>query len=1759
MRSIRLPVAVLLLLLSASVPQAVQAVQASSKYACDYSNRLCQWNARYMFGSTVLGDKVFFNGGILSNDATTPVNGSAFEVLDLRTLSPYIMQVEDNANLTSSRYRHQLVTWGDKILAVGGQRDDSYGASQQVINVIALDLNTRQWSLVKQFKQPGGKAILIFEASLVVGDFLLIVAADITNTQRLFAALDLTTGDIPANYILASNAVQLLDYPLVSILAVNGDFVINAMRQLPDSSLKSVSWFEMTGEGDIGVKGPFNTTVDTGGLRKLPGGSGGEVLTLSIVHSLGEPKLVLWASTTAKFSSKGSLASIPVNAMSVYNIDVSGVVSSEPVALQLDRLLVMQPLEQAISGLQSIDLPFHGNVQVSAADVSVMPYVGIVDLVGALDTSNVNIQPWPGKGFIIRGAAAADYKCQPAATWQPFVMMVEMPEVNTRLPVVTALSNYTWCATRRTQQVASAVVGDSAALSSNRQLYRVGVDDEPQIMVLNAQRMTNPGGQLEFPDKNKPLQGAYINVEKGSVSNFTLQPAEGYPYASGVAACMTTMDNQPMYVEQGGWYNDNATSKTAVQRGFYAAPVQPSSPSVRLVGMSGSTEGPGAAFASMACSSDGQLYLFGGLSLSGHTPQFNEHLNITIHMPIWEPQALLFGAELGGSSSAPSISRAIKLAAGVKGAAAPGARSGHALIYLPAGTVSQLGLQSDALLLYGGSDVNTTSLGGVLLNETEAAKVLNASEWDTTAWLYDIAADRWRKLVPVGDLPPGLMYHSMAVEGKQVMLFGGLRYNRTADHVRRSTDLYILDFSERTPRWRKAAVDNINTQGAYHLDFPNTGIVPLPKVGAVALMHRAGISLTAIPQSVQAPSADVFTNWGSNWGLNMTAGDWIRLPPAASTKVTQPLLLAGDIIITGGESSSSSSSSSGPSGRGLLQKPTAAVAAAAGAVTGLLDLRCTGNATSAVTIRSSGAVLENVRISGCNGSAVNIMIDATGAYTSPAVLRNVHITGNTGKDGAAISMGPYTSVIIESSSITGNNATGSIIAAEAGSILQLINSTVSNNNGSGVSFTGASLTVLDSSLINNTAGNGGAISIACPANGADVGGCNSRTVINNTRFEGNKAKQNGGALYMRDSTFAELENVTFLHNSAREGGAVMADRNTCLYNMTRVKFVNNSATGSGGGLVMCGASCPGIITWQDAVFTNNSAGVYGGAMHLTEMAKRELSGQGLFEGNVAGREGGAVYLGMWSSNVTLNNSSFTGNNATYRGGAISSLAIDSSITLINTTASGNFAGDVTLANQMQLQAGGWPTLQSEGGVVYIGGIGANLTLQNVSMEDNAAAKGGAVALSSEGGNLNVSSSSFTSNKAISIGGAVAVTERKSASISGSNFTNNELLMRREERCLAAGGGFYCLTCKDVAIHASQFLGNKACFGGGAAVLQAGSSNLVNSSFERNEASWTDAPGRVMLQQSKQGLGSGSKSQKQQEALDILGALDANTTADNGFYTGGGGLYLSVAGPAKVSGSAFKNNKAYNGGGLLVLTDNCMRLDRNSGCGLVLHNSYIPASNNATGGGDGLLVTNISASIVKLQECSAGSSLNLDTSKACLQESVLHTGTSPNSRGLLQVPASSTGSNSTLQEQAAAAAAGPDYLVTSAAELHCFRSVDTGSNSTLMEVKEACSEPMLAGPGTPFSPGFIVVDGLGRHVTQGIYDAGMPMQAQLLHVGNGSLADFAVESNSTRAIAGRAVFSGLSVSAQPGTRYKLRFTTQSGITVDRDLLLRQCWA
>jgi hypothetical protein len=262
------------------------------------------------------------------------------------------------------------------------------------------------------------------------------------------------------------------------------------------------------------------------------------------------------------------------------------------------------------------------------------------------------------------------------------------------------------------------------------------------------------------------LQGAYINVANGTVRSFIVDPPDTYPYPAGVATCTTTLDGQATYVEHGGRF-DNEEGSEEAHAGFFAVAAQPGKAVHTMVAVPGGKGVPASVLASMACSPNGDIYLFGGLVASTNANSRKEESDAPI-MTVWTPTAALNSLALTGSSSKPSLGTATKLAAGAKRGAGPGPRSAHAMVYLPAATVSSLGLAGDALLLYGGSDVHQTKLSDLLENEAAAAAELNVTEWDTTAWLYDISADKWLKLAPVGDLPPGLMYHSMAVEGQQV-------------------------------------------------------------------------------------------------------------------------------------------------------------------------------------------------------------------------------------------------------------------------------------------------------------------------------------------------------------------------------------------------------------------------------------------------------------------------------------------------------------------------------------------------------------------------------------------------------------------------------------------------------------------------------------------------------------------------------------------------------------------------------------------------------------------------------------------------------------------------------------------------------------------------------------------------------------------------------------------------------------------------------
>jgi hypothetical protein len=193
-----------------------------------------------------------------------------------------------------------------------------------------------------------------------------------------------------------------------------------------------------------------------------------------------------------------------------------------------------------------------------------------------------------------------------------------------------------------------------------------------------------------------------------------------------------------------------------------------------MVAASGGDGMPETMFAAMACTPEGHLYIFGGLAVNACHLKITRLFADTTYQEVvctWMATNALHFTQLAGKHSEPNVSMARKSASAGAVRAAPGPRSGHSMIHLPA-SMPQLNMTHGALLLFGGSDINTTNALEVIrtasAGKSDAVAMLNASKWDSTTWLYDIAADTWNILTTTGERPPGLVYHSMAVEGQQV-------------------------------------------------------------------------------------------------------------------------------------------------------------------------------------------------------------------------------------------------------------------------------------------------------------------------------------------------------------------------------------------------------------------------------------------------------------------------------------------------------------------------------------------------------------------------------------------------------------------------------------------------------------------------------------------------------------------------------------------------------------------------------------------------------------------------------------------------------------------------------------------------------------------------------------------------------------------------------------------------------------------------------
>jgi hypothetical protein len=206
---------------------------------------------------------------------------------------------------------------------------------------------------------------------------------------------------------------------------------------------------------------------------------------------------------------------------------------------------------------------------------------------------------------------------------------------------------------------------------------------------------------------------------------------------------------------------------------------------------------------------------------------------------------------------------------------------------------------------------------------------------------------------------------------------------------------------------------------------------------------------------------------------------------------------------------------------------------------------------------------------------VDVRVDATGAYTSPARLTNVTLRRNKGVQGAALYVGPSAAATLQGVNIAGNTGPEGVVFAAQRSSLTLTNCSLSANNGTAVVFAGSSLTVQGSNFTGNTATgslstpsapalaaarsskSGGALRLLCFEPGP--GGYDSVAVVSNSSFNTNRGVH-GGALYAGRGTTLRLTGVVCANNSGYDGGALFADRDACVEAMVNSSFTGNTAT-----------------------------------------------------------------------------------------------------------------------------------------------------------------------------------------------------------------------------------------------------------------------------------------------------------------------------------------------------------------------------------------------------------------------------------------------------------------------------------------------------------------------------------------------------------------------------------------------------------------------
>ena len=158
---------------------------------------------------------------------------------------------------------------------------------------------------------------------------------------------------------------------------------------------------------------------------------------------------------------------------------------------------------------------------------------------------------------------------------------------------------------------------------------------------------------------------------------------------------------------------------------------------------------------------------------------------------------------------------------------------------------------------------------------------------------------------------------------------------------------------------------------------------------------------------------------------------------------------------------------------------------------------------------------------------------------------------------------------------------------------------------------------------------------------------NSLKIADNATFEKNSSTNYGGAIYLVNKDVDFGSGFKFIENTSNRGGAIYF-ASAAEFDLNGYEFTKNqakstdSSDGAGGALYVNKAT--GSININDSTFTENKAGVAGGAIGYENGSTVEMNINGsTFTRNETVAEGGAV---VSDAQLFVENSTFTGNKTT---------------------------------------------------------------------------------------------------------------------------------------------------------------------------------------------------------------------------------------------------------------------------------------------------------------------------------------------------------------------------------------------------------------------------------------------------------------------------------------------------------------------------------